>query len=210
MSTLISNQKAAGVILFSAAAGFILAMSVAEFLYPGYSVSLNYISDLGATCASTPCDIVQPTATIFNASVFLLGVAIVSGSYLIYRAFRRRLFSTLLVISGVGAMGVGVFPETFPIEHHLFSLIVFLFGGLAALASLTLEARPFSYLSVGLGIITLSALGMYATGTYLGIGPGGMERMVAYPVLLWGVGLGGYMMSSKETLKVVAETRLNA
>src|SRR5208282_3674614 len=105
---------------------------------------------------------------------------------------------------------VGIFPEYYPIEHQIFSLIVFLFGGLAALASLNLVAKPFNYLSVALGLMTLVALALYIPGIYLGIGAGGMERMVAYPVLLWGVGLGGYMLSSEEKSVSIAAEKSHA
>ncbi|MCX9076244.1 MAG: hypothetical protein OIN88_16610 [Candidatus Methanoperedens sp.] len=44
--------------------------------------------------------------------------------------------------------------------------------------------------------MTLAALVLYGSDIYLGLGPGGMERMIAYPVLLWGTGFGGYLMSS--------------
>ncbi len=196
-----SNLKAAGFILSVGTIEFILAMNVAEFLYPGYSTSQNYISDLGATCRTT-CTIVQPTSTIFNTSVFLLGLAIISGSYLLYREFGKKAFSGLLILSGIGALGVGVFPETFPLEHQLFSLIVFLFGGLSAIFAYTFETRSFSFLSIVLGLITLTALALYISGIYLSIGPGGMERMVAYPALLWGVGLGGYLLSRTENVPI--------
>ncbi len=197
----ISNQKTAGIILFIGSVGFLLAENVAEFLYPDYSVSQNYISDLGATCNAT-CRIVQPTSTIFNSSVFLVGVAIVLGSYFLYRTFGRLIFSGLLILSGIGAIGVGIFPETFPVEHGIFSLVVFLFGGLAAIAAYNLPSKPFNYFSVALGILTVIALVFYVPGIYLGLGAGGMERLVAYPVLFWGIGLGAYMMGAPEQTKV--------
>jgi len=28
----------------------------------------------------------------------------------------------------------------------------------------------------------------------MGIGPGGLERMMAFPVLLWAIGFGGHLM----------------
>lgn len=193
------NQRIAGVILFLGATGFILAMNLAEWLYPGYSVSENYISDLGATCNSGVCIIHQPTSIIFNSSVFILGVMIIAGSFFLYRAYKKKLFSILLILSGIGAIGVGVFPETFGIVHGIVSLIVFLFGGLAAVASIQILKRPFSFFSIILGLITISSLALYTAGIFLGLGPGGMERLVAYPALLWGVGLGGYMLSIQET-----------
>ena len=56
---------------------FIIGLNAAEQLYPGYSVSLNYMSDLGATCHGRNCEIVQPSAIIFDSSVFLAGISII-------------------------------------------------------------------------------------------------------------------------------------
>jgi len=46
-----------------------------------------------------------------------------------------------------------------------------------------------------LGAMSLVALVLFASGIYLGLGKGGMERMIAYPALLWMVGFGGHLMS---------------
>jgi hypothetical membrane protein len=199
-----SEAKVAGVLFAVGSVGFIIAMNVAEFLYSGYSVSQNYISDLGATCRNSVCAIVQPTSTIFNSSVFLLGVLIVAGAYLVYRGLKAKIFTPLLILSGIGAMGVGIFPETTGVVHEIVSLIVFLFGGLSAIASYTITKRPLNYFSIALGIFTLSALFLFMSGNYLGLGPGGMERLIAYPALLWGTSLGGYLMQSPSQ-KLTAE-----
>jgi hypothetical protein len=45
-----AHSKVAGALIFVGSAQFIVALTVAEALYPGYSISQNYISDLGATC----------------------------------------------------------------------------------------------------------------------------------------------------------------
>jgi hypothetical protein len=46
--------------------------------------------------------------------------------------------------------------------------------------------------------MTLVALILLISGTYLGLEKGGMERMVAYPVLLWAVGFSGYLIGQSE------------
>jgi hypothetical membrane protein len=186
-------EKIFGALLFVGTVQFVILMNVAEQLYPGYSVSLNYISDLGATCRRT-CQIVQPTAVIFNSSIVLLGLLMIIGAYCVRRSFRSRPLTALLMLTGIGALGVGLFPETTGIIHHIFSAVVFLFGGLSAIASFQIAKRPMSYLSTLMGLVTLVALALYLSNIFLGLGPGGMERMIAYPALLWGVGLGGHLM----------------
>lgn len=189
-------RHAAGVLLFIGAVQFIFGMLIAEFLYPGYSASMNYISDLGATCRTT-CIIHQPSASIFNTSVSLLGVLALVSSYLIWREFHNRLISLLLGLSGVGMVGVGLFPETAGIFHLITSFIAFFFGGLSAIATYKLVKAPFAYLSVLMGMISLIALALFISEIFLGLGPGGMERMIAYPLLLWVIGFGGNLMSSE-------------
>ena len=178
------DRKVAGALLFVGSVQCLLGLVIAESLYSGYSVSENYISDLG----------VGTTALIFNSSVFLLGVTAVAGAYFIQRAFDSRLLFVVFTLTGVGAMGVGLFPENFGVIHGIASLITFLFGGFSAIMSYKLQKPPLSYISVLLGVLSLVALALFGSGTYLGLGKGGMERMIAYPTLLWAAGFGSYLM----------------
>jgi len=178
------DKRVAGTLLFVGSIQFIFGMTIAEILYPNYSVSLNYISDLG----------VGNTALLFNSSVFLLGLLVLIGAYFIQRAFDYKLLSVCLVLAGIGAMGVGIFPETAGVIHGVVSLITFLFGALSAIVSYKLQKTPLSLFAVLLGIISLVALALFASGNYLGLGRGGMERMIVYPTLLWAVGFSGHLM----------------
>jgi hypothetical membrane protein len=187
----LDDTKVAGTLLFLGAVQFLIVLVVAEALYPNYSVSLNYISDLG----------VGSTALIFNSSVFLLGLLVVAGAYFIREAFKSNFLFIALILTGIGAMMVGLFPETAGVMHTIASLITFLFGGLAAIVSYKVENPPFSYLSVVLGALGLVGLGLFASGNYLSLGVGGMERMIAHPVLLWAVGFGGHLVSHSKDAK---------
>lgn len=178
------DRKMAGTLIFIGSVQFLLGLVIAEALYPDYSVSENYISDLG----------VGTTSLIFNSSVFLLGVITVAGAYFIQRAFNSRLLSVLFALTGLGAMGVGLFPENFGIMHGIASLITFVFGGLSAIMSYRLQKPHLSYLSVLLGALSLVALALFGSSIYLGLGEGGMERMIAYPTLLWAIGFGSYLI----------------
>ena len=185
------NRKVAGSLLFIGGIVCFLGIIIAETLYPGYNTSQNYISDLG----------VGPSALIFNSSVFLLGMLAVLGAYFVQRAFNFRLFSILAAIASIGAIGVGLFTEDAGMIHGVFSLIVFLFAGLSAITSHKLQKPPLSYFSVILGTLSLFALVLFGSGVYLDLGKGGMERMIAYPVLLWTVSFGSYLISYSEEAK---------
>jgi hypothetical protein len=47
----------------------------------------------------------------------------------------------------------------------------------------------------------LVASGYFGDKVYLGLGVGGMERMIAYPALMWGTGFGGYLIAYPEERK---------
>ena len=191
-----SNSKVAGTLVFIGATQFVIGMIVSEALYPTYSTSRNYISDLG----------VGPSALIWNSSVFLMGLLVLVGAFFLQRAFRFELLTVMLVLTGVGAMGVGIFTEAFGVLHMIASLVTFLFCGLSAIVSVLcsrvhkfpLVKMPSSALSIILGLMTLVALALFGSGQYLGLGAGGMERMIAYPALMWGAGFGGYLIAYPE------------
>ncbi len=178
-------KKLAGILLFLSSAQFILAMVISEALYDGYSTRNNYISDLG----------VGKTAVLFNGSVIVLGVLLVISAHLISQATKQKLFPLFLAITGIGAMGAGIFPESSGEIHTLFSAITFIFAGFTAISTYTLITRPARYFGIIFGIFMLVALILFATENYLGLGKGGMERMVAYPALLFSIFLGGYLGS---------------
>jgi hypothetical membrane protein len=107
----------------------------------------------------------------------------------------------LAAIAGIGATGVGLFTEDAGMIHGVFSLIVFLFAGLSAITSYKLQKPPLSYFSIILGTLSLFALVLFGSGVYLDLGKGGMERVIAYPVSLWTVSFGSYLISYSEGAK---------
>jgi len=180
------NGKVAGSLLFIGGVQFVLGIILSEALYPGYNTSTQTISSLG----------VGPSAIIFNLSVFSIGVLGLAGTYFVHRVFNSKLFTFLLGMTHIGAMGVGLFTEatsTFT-AHSMFSVIAYVFGGISAIMSYKLQKQPLSSLSLILGIFSLLAMVFVASQTYLGLGLGGMERMVAYPLLLWEVGFGSHLI----------------
>ena len=191
-----SSGKVAGALFFIAATQFVLGLIVSEASFSGYSISDNYISDLG----------VGSSSMIFNSSVFLMGLLLIVGAYFLQRAFNFKMLTVLLVLTAVGAMGVGIFTEDFGTMHSVVSLIAFLFGGLSAIFSVicsyvhefNLLKMPFSVISVILGLMSLGALVLFMVDVDLGLGVGGMERMIAYPILMWGAGFGGYLIARPE------------
>ena len=179
------NMKNTGILLILGAVQFVLAMVIAESIQPGYGIADNYVSDLG----------VGNSALLFNCSIILLGISICMSAYLIFQKFKNAPFSVLFFLGGIGTMGVGIFPETTGSIHLTFALVAFLCGGLSMIASYAIIKKTLGMISIALGVISLSALILFITHVFLGLGPGGMERLIVYPELLWCVALGGYLLS---------------
>lgn len=188
--------KAAGIILLVAAVQFFMAVNLAETQYPGYSISKNTLSALGGTLPP-----VEPSATIFNISLILLGILSLSAVCLILKSGGCRLFSSCLILSAIGAIGVGLFPTYAGDTHFYFNFITFFFGSLAVIFSYRLGLNiPMVIVSIIIGITSLFLIiftlisGMHnSLINYLGVG--GTERLVIYPVLLYLIALGGYLTS---------------
>ncbi|MBI3840590.1 MAG: DUF998 domain-containing protein [Thaumarchaeota archaeon] len=195
----LSNAAKAGASIFAGATQFGVFLIVAEALYPGYNVSANYVSDLGATRVADGTYLInQPTATIFDASVALLGLLSILGAFYFRRAFHWTPGAVMIALVGVGTLGVGLFPETTGVVHSIFSLIAFLFAGLSALVVARFQKKPMFYFSIILGVATLLSLLLYVGDLDLGLGVGGMERMIVYPALLWAIGFGGHLMGMED------------
>jgi hypothetical membrane protein len=188
----------AGALFFVAGTLILLGIVTAESTYPGYSVSQNYISDLGGARNGT---FVQPAAAILDTTLVAGGLLIIGGAYSIHHALDKRVFPSMLplliALAGIGSVGVGVFNETFGIVHWLLSALTFIAGGIAAIAAFSQLKAPFRYFSAILGIIALVfAIGLYLTPTVAFLGVGGAERWVVYPLAIWLIGFGGYLMGT--------------
>lgn len=183
----VHHARIAGSIIFAGVAQFLILLSVAESVYPNYSVHYNYISDLG----------VGVTAPIFNTSVFLLGALVALSSVFIYAEFKKKPITLTVLLSGVGAAGVGLFPETTGAIHGYLALVAFLFSGLSAIISVSvIRQTPLRVYSVVLGLVTIASLFLYASGHYYALGRGGMERLIVYPSLIWALGFSGSLLGS--------------
>lgn len=196
----LTNSKISGTLLLVGGTQFIISLIIAEAIYPDYSVSANYISDLGVWG--------KASAILFNPSIMILGLTILASSYFIQKQFKNRAITVFLALSGAGTLGVGIFPEnTFvvngqPIIHTISALLAFIAGGITAISIFKITKAPFKYLTVIFGTASLLATVLFITTrdmSYLGLGVGGMERMITYPTLLGIIGFGGYLLGKSDS-----------
>ena len=168
-------------------------------MYPSYSISANTLSDLG----------VGPQSLLYNSSALLLGLLTIIGTCFLQRAYNFKMLTITLALAGIGILGHGIANENIPPYHLILAFIAFLFGGLSAIFTVIcshihkfkLLKTPFPAISVVLGVTTLGALILFISNTFLEtqvfmeIGTGGIERMIAYPALIWLIGFGAHLIA---------------
>lgn len=104
----------------------------------------------------------------------------------------------MMALAGTGTLLVALFPENSVSSFHILGAgLAFIFGNLCLLvfgASLNELSKRMRYLSFGLGIVGLAAMGLFMAGIFGGLGIGGMERVVAYPQSIWMIAFGFYIL----------------
>jgi hypothetical membrane protein len=196
------HETVAGVLLSVTGSGMILSISTNEALYPAahhHSTFANEISDLGGTRPPNSY-MVQPNRMIFIVSMAVAGALVLTATYLLWGVVERRRFLIALGLFGVGIVGIAVFPGNVATYHPLFSMLCFVAGSIAAIMSRKILDVPLRYFAVALGSIALLAT-VFGSDAFADWGPqefigiGGVERWIAYPVLLWLVLLGAAFMA---------------
>jgi hypothetical membrane protein len=190
---------------------FAAQLVVALAWHPAYSVVNNTISDLGNTACGDyhGAYVCSPRHAVMNAAFVFLGVVMALGSMLLGAEFAERTATarrssgvgfTLVAVGGLGAVLVGAFPENTVGALHLTGAGLAIGSGnlgiLVLGVSLPLPAwlgRPM----VAVASLSIVALVLFASGEYLGTGPGAMERIAAYPETVWMIVFGSYTSRSR-------------
>ena len=195
------------VVFVSSALYFFAQIFVAWVFHPSYSLVSNTISDLGNTeCGRYGTGYVcSPRHLYMDAAFIFLGIVMATGSVLLYYEFAQkrrvernaaRIGFTCVAVGGVGAIIVGAFPEnTIGVMHivgaglaiGVSNLGIFILG---AVLDLPEAMRRYMLL---FSAISATALLLFASHKYFGIGAGTMERVAAYPETIWLITFGLYI-----------------
>lgn len=217
-------MRKAGMIWLFATVQFMISMAIAQMAYGCanyggcYNLLSNPISNLGSSGiqnGNPPYFTYQgsripwPTSPLwflFNFSLALFGLLLVSGMFLADELFRKgtwhNAWSILLAAAGIGAMGVGLFPEDLLLSlHGISALIAFVCSGASLVAaSMAMRAdrrwssgwQKYTLLSGVASLafalaLTLSDFGVIQRWPVMGnaLGFGGLERLIIIPVILW-------------------------
>jgi hypothetical membrane protein len=206
------DRRRAGVLFMFGSVLFLLLTTASESIYPNFSLQTNAISDLAAVGTSTT--IIEETA------ILGLGVCWTLGAYYLFRETGRSKKMGLYVLPGVGFLLAGLSPENVNIViHSIGAPFAFGFGAVAALLSYRIIRSQFRYFSIALGALSLaSTLVIFIGGQLvgpcgscagnvpgytqrleeLGLGLGGWESMIIYPLIIWLIGFGSYLLASSD------------
>jgi hypothetical membrane protein len=189
----VSNDlRLAGGALLALGTAFITVTMLAASIAPSYDFNAAAISDLGT---------IPETAILFNGLLIVVGLLNAVAGYFLYRAFGSPWTVVLFALAGLGALGAGVVPLSAGDAHSLFAVLAFLFFNVEALAVARVLRGAMRWLAVGAGALGLVYLGVMVIGdggnpaVFGAIGHGGSERMIAYPVMLLMIALGGHLLA---------------
>lgn len=174
-----SQLALSGIIVF-------FGIQVAEMNYIGsYSINRNYISELGVNDSSA--------SFIFNFSMIVAGILIMSSARKFMRNSYSNLFTTSLWIYGLGTFGVGLFNDkNIGVLHGIFAGLLFLTGPIAALASRKYAQSNIKQFSLVLAIIsTFFLLALITSQDPNSVG--GVERLAVYPITMWLIVYGSHI-----------------
>ena len=138
---------------------------------------------------------------IFDTTMLIAGVLLLTGAFALWRLYRHRVLTVVSALYGAGVFLVGNFPgNTTP--HPYVAMIAFIFEALTAIAVFRVTSAPFRFISLGVGLLSLAALIASELGDnslfVKSIGRGGTERWVVFPIILWLAFFGGYLLASRQ------------
>lgn len=178
----------------------LLSITAATAVYPSYSIRNQAISYLGGQGT--------PTELFWNTAVIIVGILWLYSTYLFFRGSGSKIKPVVFYLVGIGFLMVGTSPWNLrPLPHYIGANLIFIFGAISCLIGFRITRGTLSWLSLLSGCVSLISYisGYFGSGILLG--PGGIERMIYYPILLWEIAFGGYLIGHFEkTQKFASET----
>lgn len=112
--------------------------------------------------------------------------------------------AAIVALSGIGVVGVGIFPAQYSTPHAIAAFLAISTGGLSAIVVAAVVRGPFRCLSVSLDVVTLAAMVLFvALGGSTALGIGGLERWITYPTQIWVIAFGGHLLGAGDELVAV-------
>ena len=175
-----------------------------------YSLRGSYISDLGNTACGPfalgtyHADVCSPLNGLMNATFVVSGLLSIAGPILTQRAWpSRRLTAVglaLLALGGAGEVLVGFRPENVNIGLHGLGAAFGIAGanlGVLLLGIGVWSARRWTaILSLVVGAVGVVCYLQLGSPPALALGIGLVERLAAYPLVVWQIAVGAFLLWS--------------
>jgi hypothetical membrane protein len=181
---------------------------VAAAWEPPYSFSTNSISDLGNSgCGSFEhpdgsfSDLCSPRHALMNMVFIVVGLMTALGAFLTRRTWPQRPSAMvgliLIAVAGAGAIMVGLAPADENLVLHGVGALLqvpanvgLLLLGVASWRS----HRRIAVFSLVCGSVGTAASVLWVSGSHLGLGSGGMERLTIDPLTIWATVIGTVLL----------------
>ncbi len=225
-----------GVLLIVGTVQYAVAQLVAAAAWSTpYSLSRNYISDLGVTVCGTVNlphggteQVCSPWHAVMNASFILSGILLVTAMILLWSYWppgpTARVGVVLLIVAGLGKVLTGLYPENTRLSLHLLGALNIPLGELGILLlGIALIRHHGTAAAAGVGVagVVLSGIGLVASvlssaaqtagpALLLGLGAGTMERLAGYPANLWLLLAGVLVLTDRATDRADADAPASA
>jgi hypothetical membrane protein len=186
-----SDTRVAGISYAVSGTVMLLLTSLSETLYSNYSIHKNSISDLAATTAST--------SFLEESAGFVWGLFWLVGSYFLLRNTGKRALMFVNLLPGIGILLAILSPENVNVAiHSVGAVIAFVPGAIVVILSYRMIKSELKYFTLTLGVasfvgIVLEFGAYYSYFVQQVLGPGGTERIIVYPILVWLMIFGGYL-----------------
>ena len=154
---------------------------------------------------------------IWNLSVFLFGLLVVASVYFIQHTLNSKVFSIILFMAGIGAIGAAFFcgcnglllslVKDKTLLYYPFAIMEYLALGFCGILSYKFTKSPFSYFCIILAATSFIAFGAWISSFKISYSGTTMPSiLVDYSQSLWMVGFATYLIGKDSAEKPSAKT----
>lgn len=201
MKQITLNQVSAGFILLIGSIQWLMAITLAESVYPGYSFR-SFIGSMIPVTLSEYLTISISSSLPMNVSTVLLGLTILLSAVFIHYSYRFIAFTLLFAASGAALIGAGAYGDVDRVMFSQFLTIWLVTGSLSMIATFIMVKRPFKYLSLVLGLFSLLVFlfdyGKGSKSPFCFLGTGAGEIFLFVPVIIWLIAFAGYIIGDPD------------
>lgn len=160
---------------------FLLLSGILQFLIIFFIISSGY----SAYGIQHTISYILYFHTIGDISEGIMGLLILISAILLKHEI-KTITRYLMIITAISSVGVSIFRINVIYLHIMFTIILMFFGSILVLSTYK-KKNIFGYFSLVMGVISFSGLIIFASGLKVPISYGATERIILYPLLIWGV-----------------------